>query len=666
MFAWQATVQDEYGNAVPLPVVTVYQPNGVDLADIYDDAGGALANPVTGTLDGFVQFWVPGGQYRVKAITGTGETNVWQIDLGGTSYPTRGAFVDAVADGLRYSDGTVIVAGGLRYMAQSGASAIPGLGGWVPYGDVCPEHWGAVADGVANDYNAILEALAWSAATGATIVFRGQSTYRWTSAVEATDARFIVEEGCTMDVPYASLIVNGATVVGRFGASNSSGPLNVGKDGKSVRFLDHNNMCVVVAGDNGDSTEWNSIGWGVNLDMDGPSEYRPMKGAAFKTYMAMGRKAAAKGTTEGTESAFLGQMSIFDTKSPTTYGGISEHTPLAIGAVCHYDGATNYEQVGGNYYNDIVLHGPCGTNSAKRANFQAGVSVYTSAWTPSAHVIDADHKGAYGITVFTDNIGNGFGGGGVNRSGLSSRKLTAGVSIQGWSGAGGAAVSGGHAAGATSGYEVGLQIGGSSGSVWTNAARVGSRLNTGISVEDYGGDLTSPGIIVKKSHFGDGVNALECYGPSYFTTSANKATVTVEGYGASLGAGIRFNATTDTAITAGFYNASGTAVGSITQTGTTTAYNTSSDKRLKEDWQEFDGLYVIERLEVWDHAWKDAEGRSKGVLAQDAHEVAPYAITPAADEEGVWAVDYSKLVPDLIRAVQQLAARVKKIEGCLE
>lgn len=82
MFAWQATVQDESGNAIPLPVVTVWLEDGVTLADIFDEAGNALPNPMTGTMEGFVQFWANAGEYKIEGASGGDETEIWTVNLG--------------------------------------------------------------------------------------------------------------------------------------------------------------------------------------------------------------------------------------------------------------------------------------------------------------------------------------------------------------------------------------------------------------------------------------------------------------------------------------------------------------------------------------------------------------------------------------------------------
>ena len=52
--------------------------------------------------------------------------------------------------------------------------------------------------------------------------------------------------------------------------------------------------------------------------------------------------------------------------------------------------------------------------------------------------------------------------------------------------------------------------------------------------------------------------------------------------------GIALRPQFDTTVAIDFYNAAGSNVGSISQTASATAYNTSSDARLKEDFQPFD------------------------------------------------------------------------------
>lgn len=81
MRAWQATVQDEAGNAVFNPQVTVYEEDGVTLANIYNEDGSPKENPFTGTTEGFAQFWADRGTYRVVGADGNTISERWQVDL---------------------------------------------------------------------------------------------------------------------------------------------------------------------------------------------------------------------------------------------------------------------------------------------------------------------------------------------------------------------------------------------------------------------------------------------------------------------------------------------------------------------------------------------------------------------------------------------------------
>jgi hypothetical protein len=97
-------------------------------------------------------------------------------------------------------------------------------------------------------------------------------------------------------------------------------------------------------------------------------------------------------------------------------------------------------------------------------------------------------------------------------------------------------------------------------------------------------------------------------------------------------------------------------VGSITFTTTATAYNTSSDYRLKEDLKEIKGLEKVSAIKVYDFKWKDTDLRMDGVLAHELQEVLPYAVTGEKDGKEMQGVDYSKLVPVLVKAIQELSA----------
>ena len=106
-----------------------------------------------------------------------------------------------------------------------------------------------------------------------------------------------------------------------------------------------------------------------------------------------------------------------------------------------------------------------------------------------------------------------------------------------------------------------------------------------------------------------------------------------------------------------------TQVGYITTNGTDIFYANTSDYRLKEDLKSFDGMSLLEQIQVYDFKWKESDNRMYGVVAHELQEVIPQAVVGNKDEEKLQAVDYSKLVPVLIKSIQELEARVKELEN---
>jgi hypothetical protein len=115
-----------------------------------------------------------------------------------------------------------------------------------------------------------------------------------------------------------------------------------------------------------------------------------------------------------------------------------------------------------------------------------------------------------------------------------------------------------------------------------------------------------------------------------------------------------------------FYRST-TSVGSISVTTTATAFNTSSDRRLKENIAPAeDAGEIIDAIEIVKHDWKAGGHTRYGAIAQDLYSVAPEAVLAGDDGEEVektWGVDYSKLVPMLVKEIQSLRARVAALEG---
>jgi len=111
-----------------------------------------------------------------------------------------------------------------------------------------------------------------------------------------------------------------------------------------------------------------------------------------------------------------------------------------------------------------------------------------------------------------------------------------------------------------------------------------------------------------------------------------------------------------------FTNANGI-VGTIVATGSATAYNTSSDYRLKEDLQDFAGLDMISKIPVYDFKWKADESRSYGVIAHELEKVLPQAVIGEKDAEEMQSVDYSKIVPLLVKSIQELKKEIEILKS---
>jgi Chaperone of endosialidase/Head domain of trimeric autotransporter adhesin len=104
--------------------------------------------------------------------------------------------------------------------------------------------------------------------------------------------------------------------------------------------------------------------------------------------------------------------------------------------------------------------------------------------------------------------------------------------------------------------------------------------------------------------------------------------------------------------------------GSITAAnGTSVSYNTTSDRRLKTD----NGLYVnglatLRNIKIHNYTWRETNAADIGVFAQELYAAYPNAVTTGDTEaetdpakiKSRWQVDYSKLVPVLVAAVQEL------------
>jgi hypothetical protein len=109
----------------------------------------------------------------------------------------------------------------------------------------------------------------------------------------------------------------------------------------------------------------------------------------------------------------------------------------------------------------------------------------------------------------------------------------------------------------------------------------------------------------------------------------------------------------------------GATVGSIVTSTVATLYNVSSDARLKDNIADADNASsLIDALQVRKFDWKaDGSHQRYGFVAQELIEVAPEAVSVPQDEDEMMGVDYSKLVPMLVKELQSVRARLAQLEG---
>jgi hypothetical protein len=141
-----------------------------------------------------------------------------------------------------------------------------------------------------------------------------------------------------------------------------------------------------------------------------------------------------------------------------------------------------------------------------------------------------------------------------------------------------------------------------------------------------------------------------------------------------IGPAIRCYASANSWNHVGFYNnttTGGTQVGTITTSTSATAYNTSSDYRLKENFVPLTGAADrLSQLQV--HRFNfiaDPDHTVDGFIAHEAQAVVPECVTgekDAVDDDGnpiYQGIDQSKLVPLLTAALQEAIGRIETLEA---
>jgi len=109
-----------------------------------------------------------------------------------------------------------------------------------------------------------------------------------------------------------------------------------------------------------------------------------------------------------------------------------------------------------------------------------------------------------------------------------------------------------------------------------------------------------------------------------------------------------------------FLNRSVQQVGTITATGSATAFNTSSDYRLKENVRPIEnGLDRLNNLNPVKFDWISDGTSSEGFIAHEAQEVFHDAVTGEKDAEMMQGMDYGRITPLLVKAIQEQQEQIE-------
>jgi hypothetical protein len=119
-----------------------------------------------------------------------------------------------------------------------------------------------------------------------------------------------------------------------------------------------------------------------------------------------------------------------------------------------------------------------------------------------------------------------------------------------------------------------------------------------------------------------------------------------------------------------FYTGTSTLSGTVSCSGSSTAYNTSSDYRLKNSVAPMTtGLATVSALKPVTYKWNADDSDGEGFIAHELQSVIPHAVTgekDAVNEDGSirpQGVDYSKIVVHLVAAIKELSAKNDALEA---
>ena len=94
-----------------------------------------------------------------------------------------------------------------------------------------------------------------------------------------------------------------------------------------------------------------------------------------------------------------------------------------------------------------------------------------------------------------------------------------------------------------------------------------------------------------------------------------------------------------------------------------TSYNTTSDYRIKKDVVTLDDSFTVDKLRPVTYNNTKLDKQDIGLIAHELQKVYPFLVNEEKDGENYQTVNYTGLIGILIKEIQELKERVKKLEN---
>lgn len=92
----------------------------------------------------------------------------------------------------------------------------------------------------------------------------------------------------------------------------------------------------------------------------------------------------------------------------------------------------------------------------------------------------------------------------------------------------------------------------------------------------------------------------------------------------------------------------------------TTDYNSTSDKKLKTDFENINSLDILNSIDAYKFKWIENGKISYGLIAQELENVLPELVSER--EDGYKGISYIPLIAILVDGIKQLSKRIDELE----